>query len=154
MKFGYKKIFSIALLLFWMGFIFLMSTDFGASDGKPNQKVIQVVKEQTGVDMNSQVGKVSINAYFRKNMHFFEFAVLGLLILNVLALYRINHRYEISLAFSSLYAGFDELHQMYVMSRTSLFTDVLIDTCGAALALTLVYIIAKHRHLANKLKRV
>lgn len=121
----------------------MMSTDIGASSAIPNQKVIKVVKMQTGIDMNKKIGRFSLNAYFRKNMHFFEFAILGILILNAFARYNIKYRYVLSLVFSSAYAGIDELHQAFVKSRTPLFSDVIIDTCGAALALILVYIIIK-----------
>lgn len=130
------------LLLLWMGFIFLMSTDFGASGGKPSNTIISTVKIHTGIDMNEKVGVFSINTFFRKNMHFLEFAVLGLLVLNVMKQYNIKHGYKLSVIFSALYAALDEVHQMYVESRTPLFTDALLDTCGAALALFIFYIVS------------
>lgn len=44
MKVYNNRITAIVLLLLWMGFIFLMSTDFGAIEGKPNQAVVSVIK--------------------------------------------------------------------------------------------------------------
>lgn len=149
MKASDKKIISIVLLLLWMGFIFLMSTDFGAADGKPNQTIVSTVKTQTGIDMNRRIGSSSINAYFRKYMHFLEFAVLSLFALNLLAQYNVGHRYMLAFIFSAIYAGTDELHQMYVGSRTALFKDVLIDTSGAALALIIAYVIWRIRAYKN-----
>lgn len=44
-----------------------------------------------------------------------------------------------------LVAGADEIHQTFVPGRTGLFTDVLLDTSGGALACTLVWLLLWRR---------
>ena len=45
-------------------------------------------------------------------------------------------------AFSALYAASDEFHQLFVPGRAGLFTDVAIDSCGAALGSVLAALVA------------
>lgn len=44
-----------------------------------------------------------------------------------------------------LYAGSDELHQLFVATREASVGDVLIDSTGAALALTILWILRRTR---------
>ena len=45
-------------------------------------------------------------------------------------------------AFSALYAASDEFHQLFVPGRAGLFTDVAIDSCGAAVGAALAACVA------------
>ena len=47
-----------------------------------------------------------------------------------------------SFAFSAFYAASDEFHQLFVPGRAGLFSDVLIDSCGAALGSALAALVA------------
>jgi VanZ family protein len=84
---------------------------------------------------------------FRKCGHLTEYAILGML------LWRTIHRPQknlvrpwrwdeagLALAIVFLYAASDEFHQVFVPGRTALVSDVLIDTCGGAVGLTLLYL--------------
>jgi VanZ family protein len=44
-----------------------------------------------------------------------------------------------------LYAATDEFHQRFVLNRTSLVSDVVIDTVGAAVALLALWILGRWR---------
>ena len=73
----------------------------------------------------------------RKCGHVVEYFILGLLLVRGLRGDRTGWRLEWSvaaLAVSATWAGADELHQAFVPSRGAAMTDVLIDTCGAAMA--------------------
>ena len=83
----------------------------------------------------------------RKCGHLTEYAVLALL------LWRSIHQPDkknprpwrwdeagLALAMVLLYAASDEIHQVFVTSRTALTSDVAIDTCGGALGLALLWL--------------
>lgn len=44
-----------------------------------------------------------------------------------------------------LYACTDEMHQLFVIGRTSSFIDVLIDTSGSFTGIMIIYILGKRR---------
>jgi VanZ family protein len=84
---------------------------------------------------------------FRKTCHLTEYAILFLLV------WRAVHKParkdvrrwrwdEAGLALSVVfaYAASDELHQVFVPTRTALVSDVLIDTSGGAVALLLLWL--------------
>ena len=78
-----------------------------------------------------------IEFFIRKFAHLFVFFVFGLL--TVRALFNKMERSLIasilSLLLVIIYAGFDELHQMYTGGRTPLLTDVYIDTIGGLIGI-------------------
>ncbi len=85
----------------------------------------------------------------RKCAHFTEFALLGLNLLGLLRMRRpdrpLPSLMPVAWVIATLYAGTDELHQMFVDQRGPAFLDVGIDSAGAlmgvlvmALALTLL----------------
>lgn len=71
----------------------------------------------------------------RKTAHFTVYAVLGALVFQAFCLIRKKPlRSVCSVGFAFLYACSDEFHQTFVEGRSGQFTDVLIDTSGALLA--------------------
>ena len=81
-----------------------------------------------------------LNKPLRKCMHATEYLILSILILNWLRNYEIKKwkAIVVSVITSFLYACTDEFHQLFVAGRTSQFTDVLIDTFGAILGVTMI----------------
>lgn len=97
----------------------------------------------------------------RKTAHFLEYALLGVLWLNLLA--RLSFRRAadtpndqtrrslsftslsapsprtcaLAVALSALYACTDEIHQLFVADRAGMITDVLLDSCGAIFGIAL-----------------
>ena len=87
---------------------------------------------------------------FRKVGHFTEFAVLALLLWRAIRQPKKNDprpwRWDeagLSLALVFLYAASDELHQVFVVLRTALVSDVVIDTTGGAIGLLLLWLTGK-----------
>jgi VanZ family protein len=76
---------------------------------------------------------------FRKFAHLSVYAVLALLTYRAFALDRglVFHARAAWLAmlFCAFYAATDEFHQSFVPGRTPAFHDVVVDVCGAGLAL-------------------
>jgi len=82
------------------------------------------------------------NYAVRKSAHVFEYGVLGALLFRA---FRGDSRVRWHLKWASyalistaLWAMLDEFHQTLTRSRDGSIWDVLLDTCGALLALTLI----------------
>jgi len=93
-----------------------------------------------------------IHHLFRKFGHLTEYAVLALLLWRAIRQPQKSDRGErkwrwdeagLSFAIVFLYAASDELHQVFVSSRTALVSDVLIDSTGAAIGLLSLWGIGK-----------
>ncbi len=88
----------------------------------------------------------TLHHYCRKCCHLAEYSVFGLLVFRALG--RSENllppwswpRVGGALLIVFLYASTDEFHQRFVPSRTSCFTDVLIDTAGGALGLLALWV--------------
>lgn len=95
----------------------------------------------------SSVTIAELHHLFRKTCHLAEYAVLGWLLWRAI---RKPVRQDPrpwnwaeagwSLVAVFVYAASDEFHQIFVPTRTPLFSDVLIDTCGGALGLLLLWL--------------
>ena len=77
-----------------------------------------------------------IEFFIRKGAHFVTYFLLGLFLNLGLPLKRFSGLIAVLIAF--LYAAFDEFHQMLTGGRTPLLDDVMLDTCGAILAVIIV----------------
>ena len=82
-----------------------------------------------------------IHLILRKCCHLTEYAILGLLVFRALSHSKTGlppwswPRVGGALLLVFLYAATDEYHQSFVPGRTALFSDVCIDTGGAAIGL-------------------
>ena len=79
----------------------------------------------------------------RKMAHMLEFGSLATLSLLFLITWpgRLWWRYLASLGFAFIYAGTDELHQLFSDGRGARFSDVMIDFSGACIACTIALVI-------------
>ena len=84
-----------------------------------------------------------IHFLLRKGGHLVEYAILAVLLWRGFRPPQVNVRHglwpsaAIALAVALLFAATDEWHQTFVPSRGPSLADVLIDSCGALLGLTL-----------------
>ena len=78
-----------------------------------------------------------INFLLKKTAHFTVFGILAVLFWRVLP--RARWAYLVAWALTALYAVSDEYHQSFVALRTPTARDVVIDMCGAATALFVVW---------------
>ena len=120
-----KNKLNIILVLIWMLLIFLMSS-YNAN----------MSSEQSGVIVNFIANILNINnlellsLIIRKQAHYTEYLILGLLLVNLLKDYH-NKYLLISIIICILYATSDEIHQLFVPGRSCQFQDILIDTLGS-----------------------
>jgi VanZ family protein len=130
-------------VVLWMGFIFVMSSDVG-SDAHTSRILEPVI---LWISPNASPVEIQ-QAHFliRKSGHLSEYAMLAFL------LFRAIRRplrpgsspwswqsAGIALLMAAAYAATDEWHQSFIPSRTADLHDVLIDSCGASIGLTLVF---------------
>lgn len=136
----YKKVVYWIILIAWMIFIFYMSNQPAYVSNGQSDFVLNLV-ETLGISISNNYVDIAITI-IRKGAHFTEYLILSLLYFNVLRMYINKNKaliYSIGLSF--IYAGTDEFHQLFVEGRAGRFTDVLIDTSGAATGSIIVLII-------------
>ena len=136
-------------VLVWMAVIFC-----GSSDSASFQHSSRIVEPFLRW-LTPNISDASVHAMVvavRKAAHLTEYAVLALLLWRALAS-RLNEKLcawrwadaTRTILFIILYAASDEFHQSFVPSRDASVRDVLIDTLGGLLGLTLLWIIGRWR---------
>ena len=140
-------------LLYWLPLILWMCIIFTASSDTQSAHHSSVIFEPFIRWLfphmsESRVGE--LHHLFRKCCHLMEYAVLGVLAWRALRQPQKNNRRpwrwdEAGLALTIVfaYAGTDEFHQVWVPGRTALVSDVIVDTCGGAIGLTLLWLAGK-----------
>lgn len=134
--------------------IFGFSSQNGEESGGLSYDVAEALVDfaDVFVDIDSQNRENIINTLqfpIRKAAHMTEYAILTVLIYIALAVDGFRHRWRLwlSLAAAFVFACSDELHQLFVPGRCGVFTDVLIDTAGAAIAVLLTAAVVLFRNL-------
>jgi VanZ family protein len=137
-------------IVLWMGMIFIGSTDLlsSANTSRFLEPIVRWFKPDiTWREMRK------IHYLVRKGGHVTEYAILAILIWRAwpkppdaapgrgcwLAV-------ATAIALATLYAATDEFHQSYYRSRTPSPADVLIDTSGAIIGISLVWLYHRFRH--------
>lgn len=141
-----------ALCAGWMALIFIMSAMpgdvSGAQSGTVVRMLLAVHQALFGQAELSAQALSTLELLVRKAAHMTEYAVLALLLAHALRLSGARHPMRLSLLISLGYAASDEFHQGFVGGRGPSPVDVMIDTTGAALALTGKRIIESLRRYA------
>lgn len=98
----------------------------------------------------TQVHIEELHYAFRKCCHMMEFGVLAVLAWRAIRQPKRNDlrpwRWDeagLSLAIVLLYAASDELHQVFIPSRTGQISDVAVDVIGGTIGLTLLWLAGK-----------
>lgn len=81
--------------------------------------------------------------FIRTCAHFLEYAGLGVLVFNAFYQTFGYFRPVISFIISALYAVSDEIHQLFVDGRAFQFSDMAIDSLGAASGIIVLIILIK-----------
>ena len=135
-------------LLFWMTVIFSASTSLGT----PEHTSLFVVPFLLWINPRMSPENIEFwHHIIRKTAHVTEYAILGILIWRfvhsspAMASQLPARQFRLALICAALYASTDETHQIFVPHRQPLVTDVLLDTCGAALGLALTWCVLRLR---------
>ena len=123
------------LVVGWMAFIFWLSSQSGDASSSFTETLRFFLLDGILASLNISVSGLA----FRKIGHAVLYFVMA--IFTTSALYASGFRrgrlYATSLIICFVYAITDEVHQYFIPGRSAEFTDVLIDTFGAALAILL-----------------
>jgi VanZ family protein len=124
-------------ILFWLGVIFVGSTDLMSAEH--TSRFIVPFLQRLKPDISPEM-LASIHFIIRKSAHVGEYAILALLLFR--AVTSITHRkwpmsiLKVGVWVACLFvAATDEFHQTFVQSRGAAVRDVMIDSCGALLGL-------------------
>jgi VanZ family protein len=96
-----------------------------------------------------------IHLCIRKAAHLAEYSILGILLWRAIPEHKTRPevadwwRAGVALLVATFYAATDEFHQSFVPSRGSSLHDVLIDACGAAIAVLCVCLANRQRSRRN-----
>jgi VanZ family protein len=134
-------------VVFWMGVIFLGSTDILSAE-HTSRFLVPFLRW-----LDPQISVAALNAILvaiRKLGHLTEYAILAMLLWRAL---RGGIRWQIkmsilfvaSLLASAIFAASDEFHQSFVPSRTASANDVMIDIAGALLGLAICWMFRARR---------
>ena len=142
-----KTILKALALVLWCVVIFMFSANDSDKSSRQSNAVFNAVVEfvnpmYDSLDPEAQLEyKDTATFVIRKLAHFSEYALLGILaFINLWRVKRLGYRSLFAALFSCVYAASDEIHQLFVPGRACQFTDVLIDTSGAAAGILLVFI--------------
>ena len=144
-----------AFLKFWLPVFVWMALIFtGSSDNKSYQHSAGLIEPFLHwlFPWLSQPHVEIIHHLIRKCVHLTEYAVLALLLWRALRQpVRKDPRpwnwreARLTLLIVMLYAATDEFHQFFIPDRTSLVSDVMIDTVGGAMGLIALWILGRWR---------
>ncbi len=152
-KYGITIAIFAMLVLAVMVIIFCFSAETAAQSSRTSNGVTKLIIKIVKPDFDTLSAKEKADFFsqashfVRKAAHFSESFLLGLfsslLLLSVLRLIerKVGLFVIIPPIFCFLYALFDEGHQQLVGGRSGQFSDVLIDTAGALVAIALVTLI-------------
>ncbi len=142
-----KKYIYIVPVILWMVFIFYMSSKTGEGSSAVSNPItglivdlFQKARHDTAPAVDRMTGVVEVMV--RKGAHMTEYGILMALL--VLAVKKncgkisAGWTYVWSAAITFAYACSDEIHQLFVADRAGKGTDVLIDMCGAVIALLII----------------
>ena len=137
-------------VLLWMALIFSASSDSHSSEH--SSRFIEPFLHWLFPRM-SQAHIEDIHLVIRKCAHLTEYAILALLVWRALHQSQ-NHlpawswpKVGGTLLIVFLYSATDEIHQTFVPTRTGQFSDVVIDTSGAAIGLLALWLFQHWRKL-------
>ncbi len=116
------------------------------TSGRVIEKIVETNKKTRNLsNVEKQKKKEELIVPVRKTAHFTVYCILGILLYLFMKTFRIKEKNKIvtSILLAFAYACTDEIHQLFVQGRSGEITDVVIDTSGAVLGITLIYITSK-----------
>ena len=93
-----------------------------------------------------------IETVIRKLAHLTIYTIQGILMMGLMYTFEIQQKYRvaISLGVGIIYAISDEIHQGFVPGRSPHITDVMIDTAGVVIGITVIILLLKFTKKCSK----
>ena len=135
-----------ALLLILL--IFNFSSQDGPSSDSISKSIAYFVKYIHDYFFEKEISLSYLNHIIRKLAHFSIFGFLGLVLSIIFTTigFEKSKVFALALSISTIYALFDEFHQLFVPGRGAEFKDVLIDFSGALIAIIIYLNIKKDKN--------
>ena len=145
-----KKVIKGLIVVLCMLSIFLFSTDNSRESTSKSNRVILGITNLFHKDLSNKEKEKIIDMFFvpiRKMAHFGIYLVLGISLISFLREFSIPilKLLLLSIFLAFLYACSDVIHQLFVPGRSGQFSDVLLDTLGASVAIFIYYLLFRKR---------
>ncbi len=126
------RIISLVFAVIVMAVIFILSSQPGDASNETSMSFASLF---FGGDI-----EFALHALIRKLAHMAEYAALAVPVWLFLSTFDLKKLCcdLAALGAAALYAGSDEIHQLFVEGRSGQFSDVLVDTFGAALGIVFI----------------
>src|SRR4029077_5846257 len=138
-------------IIIWLALIFIGSTDLMSAEH--TSRIIGPLLHWLFPTI-SPFTVLRVQFFMRKLAHVSEYAILAVLLYRAFVHTALKGRRALSaglvLLLCAAYAATDEFHQSFVPSRTASLRDVMIDICGAMLAVILYWSIAPRRIIPSR----
>jgi VanZ family protein len=141
----------------WTAVMFVMSTDLGSATH--TSRIIEPILRWLipGISPDS----VSLTEFVvRKGGHLCEYLILALLTLRAVgaSMHTSAPAWSwraawLALFFAAAYAVTDEFHQSFIPSRTASAYDVVLDTCGAVVGLSLAFLRTRWTQIREQVRQ-
>ncbi|OEF97638.1 VanZ family protein [Desulfuribacillus alkaliarsenatis] len=139
-----SKYISWACVLFWMALIFYLSHQPATESNELSTGITELIKQFIERVMPHIAIDIStLNFIIRKGAHFFAYLVLGVLVINALWASGFKGWRMAGVAFVICvsYAITDEVHQLFIPGRSGEIRDVIIDSAGALVGISIYYLL-------------
>ncbi|MDI3536801.1 MAG: hypothetical protein PWP16_1085 [Eubacteriaceae bacterium] len=133
------------LSFFWMGMIFLSSSQTGEVSGSLSSGLSSIIMKEVEGLFAIHLDLQAFDHVIRKNAHFFVYMLLGIFFYLALRTSKASQPELKAILFSLIYALSDEGHQLFINGRAGRATDVLIDSLGALIGVLLIRAFKKHQ---------
>lgn len=135
-------------VVLWCIVIFCFS-EFSLFTGENTKRMLEAVLSYLPFGTDGDDTSSPLNFIIRKLAHLTEFGILAVLVWRALEPKRMA--YVGAWIFATVYAMTDEWHQSFKPERTASVRDVLIDSCGALIALLCIRLYMYWKRKKNKL---
>lgn len=154
----YIRIFIWTAVVLWLAAIFFLSEQMGSQITSMSDAAVRKAIEfsQPGFQKMTPEQQFSIVVIYqyvaRKAAHVIAFMLLGALCMTAFYQYRAKRgaQFVSALTVCSVFAGIDEIHQIFVAGRSALITDIFFDTFGALIGIGIVLLIQRLRNKMQK----
>lgn len=127
------RLFSILAVIAVMVIIFILSAENGEESAETSGWVIEFLSLFFKGDLAQDV--------IRTFAHFSEYAVLGLLMYNVIYSFKVKLAPVVSSILSLIYALSDEIHQYFVPERACQLSDLAVDFGGIIVGTAVIFLL-------------
>lgn len=158
---NYKKIGIIILIIVWCIFIYAFSNKNSTDSNSTSKGVITIGLKClvtttnklriTNIDLTSSWLNIAVNKLnypIRKCAHATIYFVLGILFFIFFSTFNFKNFqiFLLTVLFCFCYSLTDEYHQTFITDRTGQFSDCLIDTTGALVSSSFLYILSRKKY--------